>query len=84
MIFVSLYVNVNELSTITSLGTSVTGTIRTVIFDNSLTLTYNDTKIIFPNAVNIITEPGDVFIFLCEDGANAKWRCLSTFPMRLW
>ena len=22
--------------------------------------------------VNIKTEPGDVFIFLCEDGANAK------------
>lgn len=77
-------VHVTGTTTITSLGTSVTGTIRTVIFDNSLTLTYNATKIIFPSAVNVITEPGDVFVFLCEDGANAKWRCLSTFPMRLW
>ena len=77
-------VHITGTTTITSLGTSVTGTIRTVIFDNSLTLTYNATKIIFPNAVNIITEPGDVFVFLCEDGTNAKWRCLSTFPSRIW
>lgn len=77
-------VHITGTTTITSLGTSVTGTIRTVIFDNSLTLTYNATKIIFPSNVNIKTEPGDVFVFLCEDGTNAKWRCLSTFPMRLW
>lgn len=77
-------IHITGTTTITSLGTSTTGTLRTVIFDNSLTLTYNATKIIFPSAVNIKTEPGDVFVFLCEDGTNAKWRCLSTFPSRIW
>lgn len=77
-------VHITGTTTITSLGTSTTGTLRTVIFDNSLTLTYNASKIIFPSAVNIKTESGDVFVFLCEDGTNAKWRCLSTFPSRIW
>ncbi len=77
-------VHITGTSDISSLGVSITGTIRNVIFDSSLNLIYNSSKIIFPSPVNVKTEPGDVFIFLCEDGLNAKWRCLNTFPMRIW
>ena len=77
-------VHISGNSSITSLGTGTTGMVRTVIFDSVLTLTHDSSKIIFPSAGIITTAPGDIFVFLCEDGVNGKWRCLSTFPARVW
>ena len=77
-------VHISGNTAITSLGTGTTGMVRTVIFDSALTLTHNPSKIIFPNAGTITTAPGDIFVFLCEDGTNGIWRCISTFPSRIW
>ena len=77
-------VHISGNTAITSLGTGTTGMVRTVIFDSALTLTHNFSKIIFPSAGTITTAPGDIFVFLCEDGTNGIWRCISTFPSRIW
>lgn len=64
-------------TTITSLGVSQTGVTRNVIFDGALTLTHNATSLILPTNANITTAAGDSAIFVCENGANGYWRCLS-------
>ena len=70
-------VHITGTTTITSLGVSNTGTIRTVIFDGALVLTYNATSLMLPTSANITTVAGDTAIFVCENGASGYWRCIS-------
>ena len=70
-------VHVTGTTTITSLGTSTTGTKRTVIFDGILTLTHNATSLILPSAANITTSAGSAGVFICTDGALGYWKCTS-------
>ena len=76
-------VRITGTTTINSFGTSTTGVIRTLIFDNILTIN-SSANIIFPSNVNITTEPNNIFTFLCENGATGVWRCINTMPSRIW
>ena len=76
-------VHITGTETINSFGISSTGTIRNLIFDDILTIN-SSSNIIFPSDTNITTEIGNIFTFLCEDGPNAIWRCISTTPSRIW
>lgn len=59
---------------ITSFGTSA-NKIRFVHFAAALTLTYNATSLILPDAANKAVEAGDAAIFSSD--ASGNWRCLS-------
>lgn len=69
-------VHITGTTTITSLGVSTTGTIRNVVFDGALVLTYNATSLILPTSANITTAANDMAIFICENGASGYWRCI--------
>jgi hypothetical protein len=68
------YLTVSGTTTITSFGTVRAGTIRYLRFSGALTLTYNATSLILPNAASITTAAGDVAAFVSEGSGN--WRCL--------
>lgn len=70
-------IHITGVTTITSLGVSVTGTIRDLVFDGVLTITHNGTSLILPNATNIVTAAGSAGKFVCENGALGYWRCVS-------
>jgi hypothetical protein len=69
------YVSVTGTTTITSLGTIQTGTRRVVRFAGALTLTHNATSLILPGGANIVTEAGDVGVFVSLGSGN--WFCVS-------
>lgn len=66
-----------DITPINSLGISLTGVKRTLVFNGIITLTHNATSFILPTSANIVTAVGDIAEFQCEDGTNAHWRCLS-------
>lgn len=68
-------VTITGTTTITSLGTAASGTLRRVVFAGALTLTHNSTSLILPGAANIVTVAGDTATFLSEGGGN--WRCIA-------
>lgn len=65
-------VSVTGTTTITSFG-AAPNLKRTVSFAGALTLTHNATVLVLPDAVNIITAPGDYAEFI-SDGAGS-WSC---------
>ena len=69
------YVVVSGTTTITALGTTTAGVIRTVEFSGALTLTHHATSLILPGGANIVTAAGDVAVFISEGSGN--WRCLN-------
>lgn len=70
----STYVRITGTTTITSFDNVASGIVRNVLFGGSLTLTYNATSLILPGGGNIITQAGDVAVFVSEGSGN--WRCL--------
>ena len=72
------YVDVTGTTTITALGTVQAGTQRKVRFTGALTLTYNSTSLILPEATNITTAAGDVADFVSLGSGN--WRCTAYLP----
>jgi hypothetical protein len=60
---------------ITAFGTAVPGARRTVIFNSSLTLTYNSASLILPGNLSISTRPGDAATFISL--GNGCWQCIS-------
>lgn len=76
-------VHITGTETINSFGISSTGAIRNLIFDDILIIK-SSINIIFPSNFDIVTETGNIFTFICEDGPNAIWRCINTIPSRLW
>ena len=67
--------HITGVTTITTLGLSVTGTIRTLIFDGVLVVTHNATTLILPGNANILTVAGSSATFVCESGSLGYWRC---------
>lgn len=74
----SIEVSVTGTTTITGLGTATAGTMRNVSFAGALTLTHNATSLILPTGANITTAAGDYAYFLSLGSGN--WRCLSYLP----
>lgn len=72
------YVKVTGTTTITALGTVNAGTARFVEFTGSLTLTHNGTSLILPGAANIVTQIGDVGVFVSQGSGN--WKMLDYLP----
>ena len=68
------YNHVTGTTTITSLGTAPAGFEKTLVFDGTLTITYNATSLILPGAASITTATGDTSIFRSEGGGN--WKCI--------
>lgn len=69
------FAHITGTTTITSFGTLQAGTEMCLVFDGSLTLTYNATSMILPYGANIITQSGDIAIFRSEGSGN--WRCIT-------
>ncbi len=61
---------------ISSLGVSVTGVKRTLIFDAGLTLIHNATSLVCPGAVDLSTVAGMTVSVICENGASGYWRVI--------
>jgi hypothetical protein len=68
--------HITGTTTINSFGVSTTGALRIITFDDSLTLTHNNTSLILPTSANIVTAVGDVAEFICENGTSGYWRCI--------
>src|SRR5512139_2435848 len=66
--------SVSGTTTITALGTVSAGMIKTLVFQDALTLTHNGTSLILPNADNIVTTAGDTATFLSLGSGN--WRLI--------
>ena len=81
------YIAITGTTGITAFDTIQAGTVRVLEFAGSLTLTYNATSLILPNAANLTTQAGDVAIFISEGSGN--WRlanyqsALNTGPLSL-
>lgn len=69
------YIHVTGTTTITAFDSIQAGTLRSLVFDGALTLTYNATSMILPGGVNILTAAGDSAIFRSEGSGN--WKCIS-------
>jgi hypothetical protein len=65
-------VHITGTTTITGLGTVTAGAEFILIFDGSLTLTYNVTSLITPNAQNLTVVAGDIVKVISEGSGN--WR----------
>lgn len=64
-------IHITGVNAILSLGTTTrVGIKKTLVFDASLVLTHDATKLILPTGVNITTQAGDIAEFQCEDGTN--------------
>ena len=74
----SNYVNVTGTTTITALGTEVSGISYLLKFAGILTLTYNGTSLILPGGNNITTAAGDMAYVVSEGSGN--WRCVWYTP----
>lgn len=68
------YVHVTGTDTIAHLGTARAGTLRTLVFDDALSLTHS-ASLILPSAADITTAAGDVAVFRSE--GSGAWRCMS-------
>lgn len=68
--------HITGTTTITNLGVSTTGVMRTVVFDGELVLRHNVDYLILPTRANITTAAGDTAEFICENGASGYWRCV--------
>lgn len=66
-------VSITGTTTITSLGTSSSGTRKQVRFTGVLTLTHNATSLNLPGNANIVTAADDFAEFRCTGGTN--WIC---------
>lgn len=73
----STFVNITGAVTIGAFGTARAGTLRIVKFATAVTLTYNATSMIFPNARDITTTASSCAIFKSEGSGN--WRLLFGF-----
>jgi hypothetical protein len=69
------YVHITGANTIEDFGDVLAGTQLVLVFDNSLTLTYNVTSLILPTATDIVTQTGDSIVIESEGGGN--WRCIT-------
>ena len=65
-------IHITGTTTITSFGTAVAGTKRTLVFDGALTVTHNATSLICPGGANIATIAGTVMHVVSEGTTN--WR----------
>lgn len=77
-----LYYDVTGTTGITALpniGTGGDGVLLILQFDASLTITHNATSLILQGAVNYVTRPGDVLMFINEDSGN--WREIARHPV---
>jgi hypothetical protein len=70
-------VHITGTTSISGLGIAVTGMQRTCIFDQGLTLVHNALSLILPNGTNLMVKPNQSVDFVCEDGVNGYWRCIS-------
>lgn len=70
-------IHITGTTTITSLGLSINGVTRTIVFDAVLTLTHNNTSLILPTNANITTAAADTAVFICENGTNGYWKCIA-------
>ena len=69
-------ITVTGSNAITSFGASVTGTKRTLIFQNILTISANSTSLILPVPSSVLTVAANSSAdFVCIDGANGYWKC---------
>lgn len=69
------FIHITGTTTITAFDTIQSGTLRWLVFDGALLLTYNATSLILPTAANITTAANDSALFVSEGSGN--WRCLS-------
>jgi len=67
-------IHVTGTTTITAI-TLGSGYERTIVFDSTLTLTYNATTLILPGGIDIVTVAGDTAIFRGDGSGNT--RCIS-------
>ena len=72
------FANISGTNTITSFGTVPAGKIFHLRMTNGLTLTYNATSMILPNATNLAIGAGDVVTMLSLGSGN--WRLLNSVP----
>jgi len=68
-------VTITGTTTITSFDTVAAGIIRVVTFSGTLTLTNNNTSLILPASLKIITQAGDIAIF--QSLGSGNWKCIS-------
>lgn len=73
-------IRITGTTTITAFGAASDGTRKVLRFADKLTLTHNATSLIMPEGMNVITEAGDVAVFVSEGGSN--WRCISYLRAR--
>ncbi|MEY2701382.1 MAG: hypothetical protein RLY43_2 [Bacteroidota bacterium] len=69
----SNYIIVTGTTTITAFDTIQAGTVRTLRFSDTVTVTYNASTMIIPGATNIVANAGDVLEF--TSGGSGVWRC---------
>jgi hypothetical protein len=72
------YVNITGTTTITSLGTAPAGTVKVLLFDAALTLTYGGSAIILPENTSMTTGVGDIAEFLSL--GSGIWRMTNYLP----
>ena len=70
---------VSGVNTIGSFGSAPIGTMRWVRFTGSLTVTYNVSTMILPQAQNLIVGPGDSL--LMTSLGSSSWICTNYFPI---
>lgn len=73
------FLNVTGNTTITSFGTNYNGP-RFLTFKASLTITHDATDLVLPDGENIVTQAGDVAIFIPKctvSGTSDGWRLVS-------
>ena len=68
-------VTISGTTTITAFDTVAAGIRRFVTFSGALTLTYNATSLILPNATNITTAAGDTAVMVSLGSGN--WSCVA-------
>lgn len=69
------FVDITGTTTITAFGTMAAGAVRTLRFNNTLTVTHNSTSLILPGATNITTANGDIGVFRSLGSGN--WVCVN-------
>ena len=68
-------ITISGTTTITAFDTVAAGIRRFVTFSGALTLNYNATSLILPNAANITTAPGDTAVMVSLGSGN--WSCVA-------
>lgn len=70
-------VPITGAATITSFGTVLAGAVRALVFDSAATITHNDTSLILPGKRNILTKPGDAFVFRSLGSGNWQYESIA-------